>query len=92
MPRLRPGHPAPLGATWTGTGTNFALFSAHATAVELCLFDQATDAVEAEPVRLAPGDDGVWYAEVEGVGPGTLYGYRVWGPYAPDHGHQFNPA
>ncbi len=83
---------SPLGATWTGTGTTFALFSAHATGVELCLFDQATDAVEAERVPLAWGGDGVWHAEVEGAGPGRLYGYRVSGPYVPAHGHQFNPA
>jgi glycogen operon protein len=92
MPPHRPGHPPPLGATWTGTATDFALFSAHATAVELCLFHEATDAVEAARVPLARNAHGVWHARVEGVAPGGLYGYRVSGPYAPELGHRFNPA
>jgi isoamylase len=92
MPSLRPGHPAPLGAIRTGDITNFALFSANATAVELCLFHQPSDALEAERVPLAAGPDGVWHVAVEGIGHGQLYGYRVHGPWAPEQGHRFNPA
>jgi isoamylase len=91
MPRLRPGDPAPLGATWREHRTNFALYSAHATAVDLCLFRGATDAPEAERIPLQRTGD-VWHVEVEGVGPGQLYGYRAHGPYAPEQGHRFNPA
>ena len=87
-----PGSPAPLGAAWDGDGTNFALASAHATAVELCLFAAPADAVASERVELQRGDGGVWYARLPGVGPGQLYGYRVHGPYAPQLGHRFNPA
>jgi isoamylase len=91
MPRLRPGDPAPLGATWRELRTNFALYSAHATAVDLCLFRGATDAAEAERIALQRTRD-VWHVEVEGVGPGQLYGYQVHGPYAPELGHRFDPA
>jgi glycogen operon protein len=92
MPRLRSGDPAPLGATWSGAGTTFALFSEHATSVELCLFREASDAVDARRIPLRSGADGIWRVDVEGVGPGQLYGYRVDGPYAPERGHRFNPA
>jgi len=92
MPRIRSGDPAPLGATWSGAGTTFALYSAHATAVELCLFREPSDAVEARRIPLRSGADGIWRVEVEGVGPGQLYGYRADGPYAPERGHRFNPA
>jgi isoamylase len=91
MLRLRPGHPAPLGATCRGDRTNFALYSAHATAVHLCLFREASDAAEAERIPLERTGD-VWHVEVEGLGPGQPYGYRVEGPYAPERGHRFNPA
>jgi glycogen operon protein len=91
MPRLRPGDPAPLGATWREHGTNFALYSAHATAVDLCLFRGATDAAEAERIPLQRTGDR-WHVEIEGAGPGQLYGYRVHGPYAPEQGHRFDPA
>ncbi len=92
MPRLQPGPPAPLGATWSRDTTRFALFSSHATAVELCLFRQAEDAAETARLPLRRGDHGVWHGAVEGVRPGQLYGYRVHGPYAPERGHRFNPA
>ena len=91
MPRLWPGSPVPLGATWGEHRTNFALYSAHATAVELCLFREASDAAEAERIPLWQTGD-AWHVEVEGVAPGQLYGYRVLGPYAPERGHRFNPA
>ena len=92
MPRHRPGRPAALGATWSGTATTFALYAAHATAVDLCLFTDADDAVEAARVPLAAGPDSIWTVSVEGVGPGQLYGFRVSGPYAPEQGHRYNPA
>ncbi len=92
MPRLPPGHPAPLGATWGGDATTFALFSAHATAIDLCLFRQAADAVASHVIPLARAEHGVWQTTVPGARPGQLYGYRVHGPYEPDRGHRFNPA
>jgi isoamylase len=92
MPDPRPAPPAPLGATWSGTATSFALYAAHATAIELCLFRRADDAAEAERVPLARGEDGVWRGTVDGAGPGRLYGYRAHGPYAPEQGHRYNPA
>ncbi len=92
MSRLPPEPPSPLGATWSGDATDFALFSTNATAVELCLFRHAGDVVEARRIPLALGPNGVWRATVDGVGPGQLYGYRVHGPYAPERGHRFNAA
>ena len=92
MIRIWPGAPAPLGATWDGEGTNFSIFSEHATAVELCLFDHPQDAVERERIPLVERTDLVWHAYLPDVRPGQLYGYRVHGPYEPEHGHRFNPA
>ena len=88
----RPGHAAPLGATWSREVTNFAVWSAHATAIELCLFHAAADAVAAERYPLTRGADDVWHVAVEDVPSGQLYGYRAQGPYAPSRGHLFNPA
>ena len=88
MPRHRPGRPAALGATWSGTATTFALYAAHATAVDLCLFTGADDAVDSARVPLAAGPGSIWAVTVEGVGPGQLYGFRVHGPYAPEQGHR----
>jgi glycogen operon protein len=90
--KIRPGHPYPLGATWDGRGVNFALFSEHATGVELCLFDSPGAERESRRIRLAEQTDMVWHAHVEGIRPGQLYGYRVEGPYEPEAGHRFNPA
>jgi isoamylase len=87
-----PGSPSPLGATWDGEGTNFALASAHATAVDLCLFPAPDDPVASEQIGLHAGQHGVWHTYLPGVRPGQLYGYRVHGPYAPEQGHRFNPA
>ncbi|MFN3656598.1 MAG: glycogen debranching protein GlgX [Pseudolabrys sp.] len=84
------GAPHPLGATWDGRGTNFALFSANATRVELCLFDRSGRR-ETERVALPERSDDIWHGYFSHVGPGQLYGYRVHGPYAPDAGHRFNP-
>jgi glycogen operon protein len=90
MFRIDDGTPYPLGATWDGKGVNFALFSAHATAVELCLFDP-DGRREIERIRLPARTDQIWHAYVQGLLPGQLYGYRVHGPYEPRHGHRFNP-
>ncbi|MGE0005411.1 MAG: glycogen debranching protein GlgX [Parvibaculaceae bacterium] len=88
--RIQPGSPVPLGATWDGAGTNFALFSAHATKVELCLFDPGGRR-EVERVALPEFTHEVWHGRFPDVRPGQLYGYRVHGPYAPQAGHRFNP-
>ncbi len=84
--------PYPLGATWDGSGTNFALFSEHATAIHLCLFDDPAHGHEAERVRLSERTGYIWHVYLPWVGPGQCYGYRVDGPYRPENGHRFNPA
>jgi len=87
---ILPGDPRTLGATWDGQGTNFALFSTHAERVELCIFD-AKGKREVERLTLPEYTDEIWHGYVPRIGPGTLYGYRVHGPYAPEQGHRFNP-
>ena len=87
--RLSEGLPFPLGATWDGLGVNFALFSAHATKVELCLFDPS-GGTELDRIELPEYTDEVWHGYLPDARPGTIYGYRVHGPYAPDAGHRFN--
>jgi glycogen operon protein len=87
---LPPGQPWPLGATPTAEGVNFALFSAHAERVELCLFD-AEGRQEVARHELAARTDQIWHGLLPGAGAGTVYGYRVYGPYAPLDGHRFNP-
>ena len=87
---VQAGHPYPLGATWDGAGVNFALFSAHAQRVELCLFD--VDAVhEFARINLPACTDQVWHGYLPNARPGLVYGYRVHGPYQPAQGHRFNP-
>ena len=88
---LASGRSDSLGAIPDANGTNFALFSEHATRVELCLFD-ATGEVQTHSVDLPAMEGGIWYGYLPGVQPGQLYGYRVHGPFAPDQGHRFNPA
>src|ERR1700757_235647 len=88
--KVWPGRPYPLGATWDGRGVNFALFSAHATKVELCLFD-ARGKREVERIELPEYTDEVWHVHVAGLPAGTVYGYRVHGPFEPEAGHRFNP-
>jgi isoamylase len=88
--RVREGRGFPLGATWTGLGVNFALFSAHATKVELCLFDDHGRR-EIERIELPEFTDEVWHGFLPDARPGTIYGYRVHGPYDPLKGHRFNP-
>jgi glycogen operon protein len=85
-----PGEPYPLGATWTGVGVNFALFSAHATKVELCLFDSMDANSETACVALPEQTDMVWHGFFPDIRPNQLYGYRVHGPYDPGQGHRFN--
>ena len=89
--RVWPGRPYPLGATWDGTGVNFALFSENATGVELCLFREDSDAEEAARIKLTERTDQVWHCFLPDVRPGQYYGYRVAGPYDPERGHRFNP-
>ena len=90
QPIMWPGRPYPLGATWDGEGVNFALFSEHAEAVELCLFDEAGRR-ELHRVRIKEQTDQVWHCYLPEARPGLIYGYRVHGPYDPNHGHRFNP-
>ncbi|MGH4026378.1 MAG: glycogen debranching protein GlgX, partial [Pseudonocardiaceae bacterium] len=91
-PQPWPGTAYPLGATYDGAGTNFAIFSEVADKVELCLFDSdAPDASEVR-VRLPEVDGFVWHGYLPGVGPGQHYGYRVYGPYDPGAGQRCNPA
>src|SRR5690606_19752859 len=78
--RVWPGCPYPLGATWTGEGVNFALFSEHATAVELCLFDRVDDAAESRRVPLRERTNAVWHASLPDLRPGALYAFRAHGP------------
>ncbi len=89
--RLWPGRPYPLGATWDGAGVNFALFSEHATNVELCLFDDVHARQEAQRMPLTEHTDMVWHVYLPDVEPAQLYGYRVNGPFEPAKGHRFNP-
>ncbi len=92
LPRTRPGRPYPLGATWDGGGVNFALFGEHATAVALCLYDERDPGKEIRQIRIEQRTDQVWHVYVPGIRPGTLYAFRVNGPYEPRQGHRFNPA
>jgi isoamylase len=92
--RVSPGKPLPFGATPNGRGTQFSVFSRHATSVSLLLFDDPQSAspvydIELDPRMNRTGD--VWHAQVDGVGPGAFYLFRVDGPYEPERGHRFNP-
>src|SRR3954469_14978816 len=87
--RLSAGTYSRLGACWDGRGTNFALFSANARKVELCLFDNQGRR-ELERIELPERNEDVWHGYLNDVSPGQLYGYRVHGPYEPEHGHRFN--
>jgi isoamylase len=89
QPIVWPGRPYPLGSTWDGEGVNFALYSEHAEKVELCLFD-ASGKREILRVPLPEQTDMVWHGYLPEVRPGQLYGYRVFGPYAPERGCRFN--
>jgi len=86
---LNEGQPHPRGATWDGHGTNFAVFSEHATKVEVCLFDEKGEE-EIERIELPEYTNQIWHGHLPGVKTGDLYGYRVYGPYEPENGHRFN--
>jgi glycogen operon protein len=87
--KILPGRAHPLGATWDGAGTNFAIYSEHAEAVELCLFDRP-DGPETARIRLPERTTYVWHGYIPGSQPGQLYGYRVHGPFQPHDGLRFN--
>ncbi len=87
--RVWPGKEYPLGSTWDGSGTNFALFSAYAEKVELCLFDEGGER-EVARLPLPEYTHEIWHGYLPDVRPGQLYGYRVYGPYDPSEGHRFN--
>src|ERR1700734_437405 len=88
---VQEGLPHPRGANWDGKGTNFALFSAHATKVEVCLFDEDGEH-ELERIELPEYTNQIWHGYLPEVRPGSIYGYRVHGPYEPENGHRFNAA
>ena len=90
QPIVWPGRPYPLGSTWDGEGVNFALYSEHAEKVELCLFD-GSGRRETARIDLPEQTDMVWHGYLPEIRPGQLYGYRVFGPYAPEQGQRFNP-
>ena len=83
------GSPFPRGANWDGKGVNFSLFSESSESVELCLFE--ADGGNEERIRIRERTNGAWHVYVPDVGPGQLYGYRVYGPYVPESGLRFNP-
>jgi glycogen operon protein len=87
--RVSPGKPYPLGANWDGKGVNFAIFSAHAERVVLCLFDDEGKK-ETHRIPMPECTNEVWHVYLPEVRPGQLYGYRVFGPYEPHNGHRFN--
>jgi glycogen operon protein len=89
MSQVWPGHPYPLGATYDGSGTNFAIFSEVAERVELCLFD---DAGAERRIELREKDAFVWHGRLPGIGPGQRYGYRIHGPHDPARGLRCNPS
>ena len=87
---LLPGRPSPLGSTPDAAGVNFAIFSAHAEKIELCLFDDAGQ-IELARFELPSRTHDIWHGYLPGALPGQLYGFRVYGPYQPQRGHRFNP-
>lgn len=88
---MEAGSPWPLGAHWDGHGINFAVFSAHAQALEVCLFD-AAGTQEAARIHLPSHTNDVWHGYLPNAKPGLVYGLRAHGPWRPDKGHRFNPA
>ncbi len=90
-PTVWPGRPSPLGATLDHDGVNFALFSDHATKVELCLFDSPDSRSESRCIALPERTNQVWHGFLPGAKPGQIYGYRVHGPDDLSRGHRFNP-
>ena len=88
--QVQSGKKYPLGATYDGNGVNFALFSANAEKVELCLFDKTGTREEAR-LEISENDNNIWHIYVQNLQPGQVYGYRVYGPYRPKEGKRFNP-
>jgi isoamylase len=88
---ILPGEPYPLGSFWDGEGVNFSIYSHHATGVELCLFHSPKGGKEFLRIQLTERTHDIWHAYIPDLGPGQLYGYRVYGPYEPHNGHRFNP-
>ncbi len=88
--KTQPGTSYPLGSVFDGKGVNFALFSAHASKVELCLFNKS-GTEETDRIAIESNDNNIWHVYVAGLKPGQIYGYRVYGPYKPEEGHRFNP-
>jgi len=89
--KLQSGHPWPLGAHWDGNGINFAVFSAHAHKMELCLFDETGEHEVARHTLPAHTSD-VWHGYLPDARPGQVYGLRAYGPWRPDRGHRFNAS
>jgi glycogen debranching enzyme GlgX len=87
---LERGRPWPLGAHWDGDGVNFAVFSAHAQRMDLCIFDES-GVVELSRTPLPGHTQDVWHGRLPGAAPGLIYGLRAHGPWRPDRGHRFNP-
>ena len=87
--KLLPGRPYPLGATWDGLGINFAVFSAHAERIDLCLFEPSGRR-EIARYSLPEYTDEIWHGYLPDATAGLLYGYRALGPYEPERGHRFN--
>ena len=90
--QIFPGKAYPLGATWDIRGTNLALFSKYATKVELLFFKSKNDPLPTAVIPVTEKTLSVWHCYIRDIGPGQLYGYRVYGPYDPDRGLRFNPA
>ena len=87
---LYPGHPYPLGPTWDGKGVNFSIYAAHATAVELCLFEENSGQPKSI-IKLFERTSQIWHIYIPGISPGQCYGYRIYGPFNPSKGQRFNP-
>lgn len=87
--KIFPGSPFPLGTKWNGEGVNFAIYAEDATGVELCLFNSQNE--EEIRIKIEERTHHVWHVFIPGLKPGQMYGYRVHGPYEPQHGHRFNP-
>jgi pullulanase/glycogen debranching enzyme len=87
---MQAGHPWPLGAHWDGRGVNFAVFSAHAQRIDLCLFDE-TGRHERKLLTLPARSQDVWHGYLEHAAPGLVYGFRAHGAWRPERGHRFNP-
>lgn len=91
-PPVWPGKPVPLGASFDGRGVNFAIFSSHATRVELCLFDSPEAKTESRRITLPEKTSQVWHGYLPDLRVGQIYGYRVHGPHDPARGHHFRPC